>query len=207
MRRTNGVRTFIRMEVLFLLGLGGVACGASAAVPAGSSASASPMITSSTSATASTPDPMAGWLTFSSAAGKLSFRYDPTWKPTECAASDSPLIVLGHNVCGQVEPSFGIDSTPSAQAPAVADLGCDPSQPRPTPSSTTADGVTGTKISIDYTASAYKNCRLPIVHAVVYSFYTRGRAYTVTYLYIPSEGADQTSKVDRMVQSLRFSAT
>jgi hypothetical protein len=69
----------------------------------------------------------------------------------------------------------------------------------------TVDGV-GTKVYIDYPEGAYKNCRLPILHAVVYSFYTGGRTYTVTYLYIPSEGADQTSKVDRMVQSLRYSA-
>jgi hypothetical protein len=44
------------------------------------------------------------------------------------------------------------------------------------------------------------------MHAVVYSFYTVGRAYTVTYLYIPSEGADQASNVDEMVQTLRFTA-
>jgi hypothetical protein len=49
-------------------------------------------------------------------------------------------------------------------------------------------------------------CRLPIVHAVVDSFDTRGRAYAVTHMYIPSEGADPTSNVDEMVQTLRFTA-
>jgi hypothetical protein len=39
-----------------------------------------------------------------------------------------------------------------------------------------------------------------------YSFYAGGRAYEITYLYIPSEGPDKTSEVDQMVQTLRFSA-
>jgi hypothetical protein len=72
--------------------------------------------------------------------------------------------------------------------------------------STIVDGVTGIKKYIDYTSAAYNNCRLPILHAVVYSFYTDGQAYTVTYLDIPSEGADQMSKVDEMVPTLRFTA-
>ncbi len=45
------------------------------------------------------------------------------------------------------------------------------------------------------------------MHALAYFFYTAGRAYTITYLYIPSDGADQTSNVDRMVQTLTFSAS
>jgi hypothetical protein len=73
-------------------------------------------------------------------------------------------------------------------------------------SSVTVDGVTGTKEYIDYTSAAYNNCDHPVMHRVVYAFYTRGRAYTVTYLYIPSEGADQANKVDEMVQTLRFTA-
>jgi hypothetical protein len=73
-------------------------------------------------------------------------------------------------------------------------------------SSITADGVTGTKEYIDYTSPAYNNCDHPVMHRVVYSFYTGARAYTVTYLYIPSEGADQAIKVGEMVQTLRFAA-
>lgn len=72
--------------------------------------------------------------------------------------------------------------------------------------STTVDGVSGTKEYIDYTAAAYNDCRHPIMHAVVYSFSTGGRTYTVEYLYIPSDGPDQTSKVERLVQTLKFSA-
>jgi hypothetical protein len=73
-------------------------------------------------------------------------------------------------------------------------------------SNVVVDGVTGTREFIDYTASAYKDCRHPIEHALVYSFYTGGRAYEITYLYIPSEGPDKTSEVDQMVQTLTFSA-
>jgi hypothetical protein len=211
MKRTTHARAFVRMGVLFLLGATVAACGTNATTGFGPSHSATPVVSPSTSATASaiasTPDPRAGWPTFSSASGELSFRYDPTWKPNQCPPNDSPLIVLGHNICGQIEPSFAIDSAPSAQAPAAADLRCDPSQPGAMSSSTTVDGVTGTKEYVDYTSAAYDNCRHPIMHAVVYSFYTGGRTYTVTYLYIPSEGADQESKVDEMVQTLRFTAS
>jgi hypothetical protein len=126
--------------------------------------------------------------------------------PVECPPDDSPLIVLGHNTCGQIEPSFGIDSVPSARAPAATDLRCDPGQPSAISSSMTVDGVTGTKEYIDYTAAAYNNCRRPIMHAVTYLFYTAGRAYTIEYLYIQSEGVDQTSNVDQMVRTLKFSA-
>jgi hypothetical protein len=210
MTRNTGARAFGRMRVLFLLGATVAACDSSPATGSGPSHSATPVVSSSTSATASpiasTPDSTTGWPTFSSASGKLSFRYEPTWKPNQCAPNDSPLIVLGYNICGQIEPSFGIDSAPSAHAPAAADLRCNSSQPAATSSSTIVDGVTGTKEYIDYTSAAYNSCRFPIMHAVVYSFYTRGRAYTLTYLYIPSEGADQTSNVDEMVQALRFTA-
>jgi hypothetical protein len=65
-------------------------------------------------------------------------------------------------------------------------------------------GVQGTRLYFDFTAAAYSHCRDPLVHGVVYSFYTGGRTYTVTYLYIPTEGADQTSAVDQMVQTLTF---
>ncbi|MGA8635929.1 MAG: hypothetical protein WB805_13865 [Candidatus Dormiibacterota bacterium] len=68
------------------------------------------------------------------------------------------------------------------------------------------DGVTGVRVYLDYTAAAYDNCRHPIVDAVVYSFYTHGRAYTVTYLFIPSDGADQSTAVDQMVHTLTFTA-
>lgn len=202
MTRTTRARAVVSTGVLLLLLTTVAACSSTVATGSGPSHSATPAVSSSTS----TPDSTAGWPTFSSALGELSFRYDPTWTPKQCPPNDSPLIVLGHNICGQIEPSFAIDSAPSAQAPAAADLRCDPSQPGAMSSSTTVDGVTGTKDYIDYTSAAYNNCRLPIVHAVVYSFYTRGREYTVTYLYIPSEGTDQTSKVDEMVQTLRFTA-
>ncbi len=210
MKRTTGARTFVRTGILFLLGAGLAACGTSDTTAVGSSAFATPAVSTSASVTASpaasTPDPPAGWPTFRSASGKLSFRYDPTWKPVECQPNNSPLIVLGQNTCGQIEPSFGIDSVPSAQAPAAADLRCDPSQPPARSSSLTVDGVTGTREDIDYIAPAYDNCRYPIMRAVVYSFHTGGRTYTVEYLYIPSEGPDQMSKVDQMVQTLRFAA-
>ena len=68
------------------------------------------------------------------------------------------------------------------------------------------DGVTGTREYIDYSASAYLDCRHPVEHALDYSFYTGGRAYDITYLYISSEGPDKTSAVDQMVQTLTFSA-
>lgn len=68
------------------------------------------------------------------------------------------------------------------------------------------DGVTGTREYIDYSASAYQDCRHPVEHALDYSFYTGGRAYDITYLYISSEGPDKTSAVDQMVQTLTFSA-
>jgi hypothetical protein len=68
------------------------------------------------------------------------------------------------------------------------------------------DAVTGTREYIDYSASAYKDCRQPVEHALDYSFYTGGRAYNVRYLYIPGEGPDKTSAVDQMVQTLTFSA-
>jgi hypothetical protein len=210
MKSPRGACAFVRTGILAVLGAGVAACGTSTTTPSGSSAAATPTVSPSTSATASptaaTPDPTTGWLSFSSASGKLSFRYDPTWRPVECPPDDSPLIVLGRNTCGQIEPSFGIDSVPSAQAPAAADLRCDPSQPPAISSSMTVEGVTGTKESIDYTAAAYNNCRHPIMRAVTYLFYTGGRAYTIEYLYIPSEGVDQTSNVDQMVQTLRFSA-
>lgn len=166
--------------------------------PAPTSATPSPV--------ASTPDPTAGWLRFHSAAGRLSFLYDPTWKPVQCPPDDSPLIVLGDNVCGQIEPTLYVDSVPAAQAPAAADLRCDSSQPRAMTSAITVDGVTGSREYVDYTAAAYDNCRHPVEHALAYLFYTAGRAYSVMYLYIPSAGPDLTSEVDRMVQTLTFSS-
>jgi hypothetical protein len=210
MKRTANARTLARTGIAFLVGAGVAACGTSDTPAFRASPSATPRASTSTSATASaispSPTPPAGWPSFTSASGKLSFRYDPKWKPAECSPNDSPLIVLGHNICGQIEPSFGIDSVPSAQAPTIADLRCDASQPLAMSSSTTVDGVTGTREYIDYTKAPYNNCRLPIMHALAYSFHTGGRTYTVTYLCIPSEGADQTSRVDQMVQTLRFSA-
>ena len=210
MKRTADTRAIVRTGIAFIVLAGVAACGASDTPALNASPSVPPRASTSTSATASaispTPTPPPGWPSFTSASGKLSFRYDPKWKPAECAPNDSPLIVLGHNMCGQIEPSFGVDSVPSAQAPAMVDLRCDPNQPPAASSSTTVDGVTGIREYIDYTAAAYNNCRLPIMHALVYSFQTGGRTYTVNYLYIPSEGADQTSGVDQMVQTLRFSA-
>lgn len=209
MKTTIGARNLVRTGMLLLIVAGVAACSpsATAGTPSGSG---TPSASASTSATASpipaTPNPTEGWLSFHSTAGELSFRYDPTWKPVQCPPSDSPLIVLGNNVCGQIEPSFCIDSVRSARAPAATDLRCEPSQPRAVSSSTTVDGVTGTREYIDYTTAAYHNCRLPVMHALAYMFYTAGRAYTITYLDIPSEGADQTSDVDRMVQTLTFSA-
>lgn len=203
-------RTIVRAGVLVLLGAGAAACGTSAPSAVGPPATSTPLASTWPSATASpiasTPDPTAGWLTFRSASGKLSFRYDPTWNPAECPPNDAPIIVLGNNMCGQIEPSFGIDSTPTGKAPPDTDLRCDPSQPPAMSTSTTVDGVSGTKEYIDYTAAAYNDCRHPIMHAVVYSFSTGGRTYTVEYLYIPSDGPDQTSKVERLVQTLKFSA-
>jgi hypothetical protein len=183
----------------------------SATTASGSSASATPVVSTSISAAvspsaSSTPDATAGWLTFVSASGKLSFRYDPTWKPSECPSGDSPLIGFAPNVCGQTEPSFGVDSTPSAQPPTAADLRCDASQPPATSSSVVVDGVTGTREFIDYSAPAYMDCRHPIERALHYSFYTGGRAYDIMHLYIPSEGPDKTSAVDLMAQTLTFSA-
>gem|GEM_PF-4364634 len=70
----------------------------------------------------------------------------------------------------------------------------------------TVDGVAGIREYIDYSASAYQDCRHPVEHALAYRFYTGGRAYTVMYLYIPSEGVEKTSEVDQMVQTLKFSA-
>ena len=166
----------------------------------------SPAPSSGTVVPSATPDPTADWPTFTSASGQLSFRYAPAWKPVECPAIDSPLIVLGHNACGQIEPSFSVDSVPATQAPAPRDERCDPSQPAIVSTNTTVDGVTGARAYVDYTGAAYNDCRHPVEHALVYSFFTDGRAYTITYLYIPSEGADQTSEVDAMVQTLRFSA-
>lgn len=224
MKSTKADRTFVRAVLLLLVGVGVAACSASTPTAPGSSVSTDPLTASSTSAPASTiavvspstsgsasritptPDPTSGWPTFRSAAGKLSFRYEPAWKPVECAPNDSPLIVLGHNGCGQIEPSFGVDSRPSSRAPAIPDLRCDPSQPRASASSVKVDGVTGVRVYLDYTAAAYDYCRHPIEQAVVYSFYTHGRAYTVTYLYIPSEGADQMTAVDQMVHTLSFTA-
>jgi hypothetical protein len=224
MKGTKDDRTFVRAALLFLVGAGLAACGASPPTVPGSSVSTHPLTSSSTSALASTiavvspsssgnasritptPDPTSGWPTFRSAAGKLSFRYEPAWKPVECAPNDSPLIVLGHNTCGQIEPSFAVDSIPSSRAPTIPDLRCDASQPRASASSVKVDGVTGVRVYLDYTAAAYDDCRHPIEHAVVYSFYTHGRAYTVTYLYVPSEGADQMTAVDRMVHTLTFTA-
>jgi hypothetical protein len=199
--------TFKLTGVLILLGMSATACGASASNASGSPPSATPTISTSPPTTSSpSPDPTEGWLSFSSTVGRLSFRYDPTWKLTECAPGDSPLIVLGQNACREIEPSFSVDSTVASQIPAAPDLRCDPGQPSATSSSVTVDGVMGTKESIDYTATAYNDCRHPIEDAVVYSFYTGGRAYTVTYLYLPSEGADQTGEVDQLVQTLKFSA-
>jgi hypothetical protein len=211
MKRTAGVRDFVRIGVLFLLGPGVAGCGTGGATTPGASASATPVVSASISATVSpsasiTPVPTAGWVSFSSASGKLSFRYDPAWKPTECPSHASPLIVFAPSICGQIEPLLGIDSTPSAQPPTAADLRCDLSQPRATSSNVLIDGVTGTREYIDYSASAYQDCRHPIEHALDYSFYTSGRAYDIMYLYIPSEGPDRTSAVDEMVQTLRFSA-
>jgi len=68
------------------------------------------------------------------------------------------------------------------------------------------DGVTGTREYIDYSVSAYKDCRHPVEHALDYSFYTGGRAYNITYLYVPSEGPDKTSDVDQMARTVTFSA-
>jgi hypothetical protein len=210
MKRTPGARTIVRTGIAVLMGAGVAACGTSDTPAFRASPSATPRVSASTPTTAPaispSPAPPVRWPRFSSASGKLSFRYDPKWKPAECAPNDSPLIVLGHNMCGQIEPSFAVDSVPSAQATAMVDLRCDPSQPPAASSSTTVDGVTGTREYIDYTAAAYNNCRLPIMHALVYSFQTGGRTYTVVYMYIPSEVADQTSGVDQMVQTLRFSA-
>ena len=208
--RTARGRAFVRTGMLLLLGAAVAGCGTSAGTTAGSSASATPAVSASTSATVSpsasiTPVPTAGWLRFSSASGQLSFLYDPTWTPAECPAHASPLIVFAPSTCGHIEPSLGIDSTPSAQPLTAPDLRCDPSQPPATLSSAVVDGVTGTREYIDYSVSAYQDCRHPVEHALDYSFYTSGRAYHLTYLYIPSEGPDRTRAVDEMVQTLRFS--
>ncbi len=210
-RRTAGVRAIVCAGVLILLGAGVAACATSAATASGSFASVTPKVSASTSAAATpsastAPSPTAGWLSFSSASGMLSFRYDPTWKPIECPSNDFPLVVFAPNVCGQIEPSFGVNSAPSAQPPTATDLRCDPSQPAATSSSVVVDGVAGTREYIDYSASVYQDCRHPVEHALDYSFYTGGRTYNILYLYIPSEGSDKTSAVDQMVQTLRFSA-
>jgi hypothetical protein len=209
---TRGARNFVRVGMGLLIGAGVAACatGSTTPKPTTSTASGSPVVSASTSPAVSpipaTPDPIEGWLSFHSTAGQLSFRYDPTWRPVQCPPVDSPLIVLGHNVCGQIEPSFEIDSVHSVRALPAPDMRCDPSQPPAVSSIATVDGVTGTREYIDYTEAAYQNCRLPIMHAVAYAFYTSGREYTIMYLYIPSEGADQTTSIDRMVQTLTFSA-
>ena len=115
--------------------------------------------------------------------------------------------MLSDNVCGQIEPSFYVDSVRAAQAPKAADLRCDSNQPPAMTSAITVDGVTGTREYLDYTAAAYDSCRHPVMHAVAYLFYTAGRAYSVMYLYIPSAGPDQTSKIDQMVRTLTFTAS
>jgi hypothetical protein len=209
---SDGARHLVRTAML-LLPLGMVACSPSQtsgtpspSATANATESPSILATATPSPIPATPDPTKGWLSFHSTAGKLSFHYDPTWKPVQCPPSDSPLIVLGQNVCGQIEPTFEIDSVPAQQAPLAADLRCDPSQPPASSSSVTVDGVTGTREYVDYTTRAYDNCRHPITHALAYTFYTAGRAYTIMYLNVPSEGPDQTANVDRMVQTLTFSA-
>jgi hypothetical protein len=218
MKPTDGARAVVRTVTLLFVVAGLAACNPTPATgtpspsaPATSSASTSISVTPTPIATASpipaTPDPTEGWLSFHSTAGKLSFLYDPIWKPVQCPADDSPLIVLGRNICGQIEPSFEIDSVPSAQAPPAPELRCETTQPPAVSSSVTVDGVTGIREYIDLTKAAYGNCRYPIMHALAYLFYTAGRAYTLMYLYIPSEGADQTSNVDRMIQTLTFSAS
>jgi hypothetical protein len=218
MKTTTGARKVIRTGMLLLLVAGLAACSPTPATRTPSPSA--PGAPSSTSTTSTTPTPVAttspipaapgttdGWLSFHSTAGKLSFLYDPTWTPVQCPPDDSPLIVLGLNICGQIEPTFAIDSVQSAQAPPAPDLRCDGSQPRAVSSRATVDGVTGIREYIDHTTAAYDNCRHPVMHALAYFFYTVGRAYTITYLYIPSDGADQTSNVDRMVQTLTFSAS
>jgi hypothetical protein len=199
---TPNPRWFARSGAVALLAVGGAACAAnttgSSAISESPSGATSPM-------TSPTPTSTDGWLTFSSVSGQLSFRYDPAWKPTECPSNDSPLIDFAPNVCGQIEPSLWIDSTPTSKA-TDDDLRCDPTQPPAPSSSVTVDGVAGIREYVDYSASAYQNCRSPIEHALAYRFSTRGRAYTVMYLYIPREGVDKTSEVDEMVQTLRFSA-
>jgi hypothetical protein len=209
---TDSARRLARAAML-LLPLGIVACSPSLtsdapspSATANATASPSTLATATPSPIPATPDPTKGWLTFHSTAGELSFRYDPAWKPVQCPPSDSPLIVLGQNVCGQIEPTFEVDSVASHQAPPAADLRCDPSQPPAPSSSVSVDGVTGTREYVDYTTSAYDNCRHPITRALAYTFYTAGRVYTIMYLYVPSGGADQTTDVDRMVQTLTFSA-
>jgi hypothetical protein len=211
-KMTHGARYLVRTAML-LFPLGIVACSPSQtngtpppSATGNTTASPSTLGTATPSPIPATPNPTDGWLSFHSTAGKLSFRYDPTWRPVQCPPSDSPLIVLGQNVCGQIEPTFEIDSVSSTQAPKAPDLRCDASQPPASSSSITIDGVTGTREYIDYTTPAYRDCRQPITHAVAYTFYTARRAYTIMYLYIPSGGADQTTNVDRMVQTLTFSA-
>jgi len=209
--RITDTRTFARSGALVLLVIGIAACEANRTGSSAPSATTIPAVSASASGTPSpvispTPSSMAGWLTFSSVSGKLSFRYDPAWKPTECPSNDAPLVDFAPNVCGQIEPSLWIDSTPISQSPSDDDLRCDPTQPPAPSSSVTVDGVAGIREYIDYSASAYQDCRHPVEHALAYRFYTGGRAYTVMYLYIPSEGVEKTSEVDQMVQTLKFSA-
>jgi hypothetical protein len=197
------------MVILIGLGAAASACGSNSPTPSPSTPTEAPMplVATPRSSTAQTPDVPSGWLRFESDTGNLSFLYDPIWKPTECAPDESPLIVLGDNVCGQIEPSFYVDSVPAAQAPAPPDLRCDSSQPLAGHSEITVDGVSGTREYVDYTTAAYGNCRHPIMHALAYTFFTAGRAYSVMYLYIPSAGPDQSSEVDEMVRTLTFSSS
>ena len=147
----------------------------------------------------------ATWVTFTSASLHLSFKYDPAWHLTTCPAKDSPAIVFTFNRCGQNEPSFGINSVASTSRPAppVAN-GCDTSFPATPVTSVTVDGVTGQRSYGDLTKPPYNDCDQPVHARLAYVFWTNGRAYTVSYLYIPAQGANLTAKVDTMVSTFVF---
>ena len=73
--------------------------------------------------------------------------------------------------------------------------------------SMTVNGITGSRLVVNY-PNGYQGCiGGAIVHEVWYTFTTGGRTYALDYAYRQGDAKDLTSEFDLMVQSVRLTAS
>ncbi len=205
------VLRFISTAVV-IVGLSG--CGMAAGSSSSSVASATPTPAPSPTAglpttAAPTPDPMAGWLTYHSAANHLSFRHPADWSPAECGwvfiqpGSHSPTCPQGDGFCcvflaasdnGQTG-SFSLISTNRGLYSNVQQMPA------------TVNGVTGVRLSGTQTQGQGSGSG-QMAPQIEYDFSTGGRTYHFLADVGPADsgtsGAVTAGQFDQLVQSVTF---